>query len=72
MITGSNTNREKEILILLSHGMRSSEIAHELFISRHTVNDHRKNMIKKMAARNSIHMLAIALQKRFIQLDTVQ
>lgn len=41
------TERESEILKLLAIGRNNPEIAHELFISRHTVEKHRKNINRK-------------------------
>ncbi len=42
------TNREKEILCLLREGFTSRVIASKLFISVHTVDTHRRNIIDKM------------------------
>ncbi|MNY14288.1 Response regulator UvrY [compost metagenome] len=41
------TRREKEILELIGKGLTSSQIATQLFISPHTVESHRKNLIEK-------------------------
>ena len=40
--------REKEILKLLVSGSLTKEISDQLFISIHTVNNHRKNIIRKL------------------------
>jgi len=42
------TTREKEILKLLVSGSLTKEISDQLFISIHTVNNHRKNIIRKL------------------------
>jgi two-component system nitrate/nitrite response regulator NarL len=47
------THREKEILQLLSEGMTSSEIAGKLFLSNHTIDTHRKNMLQKFNVHNT-------------------
>jgi len=47
------TPREKELLILLSKGFNNPAIAGKLFISRRTVEQHRKNLIRKIGT-NSI------------------
>jgi DNA-binding NarL/FixJ family response regulator len=44
------TKREKEIIELLSHGMKNKEIAQQLFLSEHTVKTHRKNIVEKLGA----------------------
>lgn len=41
------TCREMEILKLISSGLNSDEIAEKLFISVHTVNTHRSNILQK-------------------------
>lgn len=41
------SKREIEISELLAHNLTSKEIASQLFISTHTVNTHRKNILKK-------------------------
>ncbi len=42
------TERESEILKLLATGRNNPEISDELYISRHTVEQHRKNINKKL------------------------
>ncbi|HXA01958.1 MAG TPA: LuxR C-terminal-related transcriptional regulator [Cytophagaceae bacterium] len=56
------SERELEILQLLSEGKSSMEIANLLFISKHTVNTHRQNMLEKTSAKNTIELLKIALK----------
>jgi len=46
--TSSLSEKEKEILILISEGLTSSEIAERLFIGKRTVDSHRVNIMKKM------------------------
>lgn len=57
------TEREKEVLECLYKGANTKEIAEELFISPHTVDSHRKNLIHKFEAKNSIHLIYLALKK---------
>ena len=60
---GSNQNRltkrEKEVLRRISNGETSQEIAAGLYISHHTVLSHRKNLLLKMEARNTAHLVAL-------------
>ncbi len=42
------TNREKDIVSLVSKGLSNKEIAENLFISIYTVKEHMKNISKKM------------------------
>lgn len=53
------TRREYEIVNALSHGMNSQEIADKLFISTFTVQTHRKNILQKLEARNTAHLVRI-------------
>ncbi|WP_158640608.1 response regulator transcription factor [Anseongella ginsenosidimutans] len=54
------TKREKEVVRLLAAGMNSSEIAGTLCVSMHTVQAHRKNIIKKLDIRNFAGLLKFA------------
>lgn len=42
------TNREKEVLKLIAEGKSNREIADLLFISVHTVQNHRASIMKKL------------------------
>jgi DNA-binding NarL/FixJ family response regulator len=46
------TTREKEVLQLVARGFSSKQIAHELSISKHTVETHRKHLLQKLKASN--------------------
>ena len=48
------TDREVEIVRLISAGLRSSEIAKRLFISVNTVDTHRKNIFSKTGVKNAV------------------
>ena len=57
------TAREREVLECLYTGASTKEIAMSLFISHHTVDSHRKNLIQKFEAKNSVHLIYLALKK---------
>jgi DNA-binding NarL/FixJ family response regulator len=61
------SDREQEVLESLFKGGSTKEIADELYISTHTVETHRKNLINKFEARNSIHLIYLALQKGYLR-----
>lgn len=61
------SHREQEVLECLYTGSSTKEIAEALFISHHTVDSHRKNLIHKLEAKNSIHLIYLALQKGFLK-----
>ncbi|MCF8222648.1 MAG: response regulator transcription factor [Bacteroidales bacterium] len=52
------TDREKEVARLICQGKTSSEIASELFISKYTVDTHRKTILKKLGLISSNEMIA--------------
>lgn len=51
------SKREKEILYLLAEGKASKEIAELLYISKHTVDTHRKNLLRKTGSVSSIDLI---------------
>lgn len=56
------TKRELEIIEHMSLGKTTKEIADNLHISPLTVSTHRKNILGKTNAKNSIELIAIAKQ----------
>ena len=46
------TQREREILALVAQGLDSQAIADRLYISIHTVNNHRQNILRKTRSRH--------------------
>lgn len=56
------TRREKEILVLISNGKTSQQIALELNISKLTVDTHRKNVHKKLGTASSAGLIKYALK----------
>lgn len=60
------TEREIEIITLIAHEFSGKEISEQLFISVNTVETHRKNIMKKLDAKNSISLVKYALKKKLI------
>ncbi|MEQ8926232.1 MAG: response regulator transcription factor [Fulvivirga sp.] len=56
------SKREMEVLQLIAKGYRTADIAEELFISIHTVNSHRKNILKKLRLKTPTQLVAYALE----------
>lgn len=46
------TDREKEVLALLGHGLNNKEIAGLLFVTEGTVKNHVSNLIAKLSLRD--------------------
>jgi DNA-binding NarL/FixJ family response regulator len=61
------TRREKEVLTLIADGLTNHEIAEKAFISPHTVDSHRKNLLLKLSARNTAELVKIAIVNRLIE-----
>ncbi|UII25359.1 response regulator transcription factor [Fulvivirga maritima] len=62
----SLTQREKEVLILVAKGKSTKKIANELSLSIHTVNSHRKNIIKKLDIQSPVEFVKHALELQLI------
>ncbi len=60
------TNREKEILALISKEYSTKEIASELFISVNTVETHRKNLMKKLKVKNVVGLALYAHKHQIV------
>jgi DNA-binding NarL/FixJ family response regulator len=54
------TRREKEILQLIGKGYTTQQIAGALFISTHTVESHRKNLMEKFGVPNTATVIKLA------------
>jgi DNA-binding CsgD family transcriptional regulator len=54
------TDRELEILSLMAHGLLSKEIAERLSVSKHTIDNHRKNILTKLESDNAIEAINTA------------
>ncbi|QRM89634.1 response regulator [Lacinutrix sp. WUR7] len=62
---GLLTKRQIEILQLVAQGKTSREIAEDLFIGIHTVDTHRKNMIRILGLHGKGELLRYALEKKY-------
>ncbi len=60
------TNREKEILVLISKELTMQEIAEVLFISPSTVVTHRKRLLQKFEVRNTAGLIHKAMKHQFL------
>jgi DNA-binding CsgD family transcriptional regulator len=53
------SDREKTIVTILAEGKESKEIGKLLYISSHTVDNHRRNMINKLGVRDTTGLVQI-------------
>ena len=57
------TNRESEIMLLISKGLLNKEIAKELEISQRTVESYIRRILIKLRAKNKSNAVYIFLNK---------
>lgn len=60
------TTREKEVLNLIVKGCKTLEIGKLLFISKYTVETHRKNLLSKLKVHNSPELVKRAFELQLI------
>ncbi|WP_293306695.1 response regulator [Pedobacter sp. UBA5917] len=60
------TVREREILNLIAEGLNTLAIAELLFLSKFTVENHRKNLLHKLKAKNVAELINIAALRQLI------
>jgi two-component system response regulator NreC len=60
------SNREIEVIKLMSRGLTNIEIADQLFLSKHTISTHRKNILKKLKLHNLSDVTRFAIQQKLI------
>lgn len=60
------SKREKEILLLIMEGLQNKEIAAKLYISKETVDKHRKNMLQKTGSRSSGELIAKTIKNGWL------
>lgn len=58
---GTLTKREVEIIELLTNDFNNPEIANMLSISRYTVEQHRKNINRKLGINSTVQLMNYAL-----------
>ncbi len=56
------SSREKEIIQLIAQELTTDEIAEKLFISKHTIEAHRKNIFMKLKVKNIGGLVNVALR----------
>lgn len=63
------TGRELEVVKLIIQEYTAPEIAKKLYISKETVDTHRKNIREKLVVRNTAGIVREALRQQLVQLD---
>jgi len=60
------SDREKEIIQLIAEGLTNTQIAEQLFLSSHTVNTHRKNIMAKLGVKNTAGIVMYAVKTNIV------
>ena len=61
------TDREFQIFFMLASGMKKSEIAGKLSISKHTIGNHRSNIMQKMKLKTNSDLTMYAIHNGIIK-----
>ncbi|WP_258099610.1 response regulator transcription factor [Marinoscillum pacificum] len=59
--------REYEVLQLITKGHKTVQIADELNVSVHTINSHRKNILKKLNLKSPTELIVYALETGLVK-----
>lgn len=60
------SERENEIIKLVAEGNTNGKIAELLFLSNHTVNTHRKNIMSKLGVKNTAGIVMYAVKMNIV------
>jgi DNA-binding NarL/FixJ family response regulator len=62
----SLSEREMEIITLIAEGYTNAQIAEMLFLSSHTINTHRKNIMSKLGVKNTAGIVMYAVKTNLV------
>jgi len=62
----SLSERELGIVVLIAEGLTNTQIAEQLFLSTHTVNTHRKNIMSKLGVKNTAGIVMYAVKTSLV------
>lgn len=63
------SEREQEIITLIAEGHTNTVIAEKLFLSPHTVNTHRKNIMNKLGVKNTASIVMYAVKANLVNVN---
>lgn len=57
------STREQQVLSLIAQGKPTDDIANQLYVSVHTINSHRKNLMKKLNFQSPVELIVYAVKE---------
>lgn len=60
------SERESEIIVMIAEGLTNNQIADQLFLSNHTINTHRKNIMSKLGVKNTAGIVMYAVKTNLV------
>ena len=60
------SERENEIIKYIAEGQTNAQIAEQLFLSNHTINTHRKNIMAKLGVKNTAGIVMYAVKTQIV------
>jgi NarL family two-component system response regulator LiaR len=65
------TDREREVLTLIAHGLTNQLIGEKLYISIKTVQAHRANLMEKLDLHDAVELTKFAIRTGLVSLDDI-
>ncbi len=65
-LPGNLTKREKQVLVHMSEGLSTVQIAKAVKLSALTIETHRKSIMRKLKAPNAVGAVALAIRLKLI------
>ncbi|MBT3206737.1 MAG: response regulator transcription factor [Bacteroidetes bacterium] len=62
------TERETEVVEYLLQGLSSKEIGEKLYMSKHTVDSHRRNILSKTDVKNTNELIVLLTTKELVEM----
>lgn len=61
------TDREFQVMIMIVSGLRKTEIAYKLMLSKNTIGNHRNNILKKLCLSSNSELVRYAIQHQLVK-----
>ncbi len=63
------TQREREIINLICSGMTNLQISEKLFLSKRTIESHRKSILQKTECKNVAELVVFAIKNKLYEIE---